>query len=206
MQCSPYVHQGIAVQEDCLGAPPENLTVAQGAGTAIHLPSTFPLLWISLLPSIPTTIPSQGASSPSPPAHPSQPLLALFALQASLGGTTFPCLHFSMINSILGNNDHVGLRNLAFSCMESLVLLVPSSGYKDLRRELHLQTLFLCLEHINGFWTRSKLSIQEKQGITSSESVLYMSLSQGVAQVTFRFQFYGIFSRNQPKNLESAIT
>lgn len=37
---------------------------------------------------------------------------------------------------------------------------------------LHLQTLFLCLEHINGFWKSSKLSIQEKQGITSSESML----------------------------------
>lgn len=37
---------------------------------------------------------------------------------------------------------------------------------------LHLQTLLLCLEHIKGFWTSSKLSIQEKQGITSSESML----------------------------------
>lgn len=31
-----------------------------------------------------------------------------------------------------------------------------------LRSALHLQTLFLCLEHINGFWTSSKLSLQEK--------------------------------------------
>lgn len=92
-----YVHQGTAVQGDGLGSPPKNLAVGQGAGTTLHLPSTFLLLWISLLPSIPTTIPSQGASSPSPPVLPSQPLLSLFALRASLGGTTFPCFQLSMI-------------------------------------------------------------------------------------------------------------
>lgn len=74
--------------------------------------------------------------------------------------------------------------------MKSLAPLASISGCKELRRglgllwllvqhqpeasssALHLQSLFVCLEHTNGFWTSSELSIQEKQGITSSESIL----------------------------------
>lgn len=68
-----YVHQGTAVQGDGLGSPPKNLAVAQGAGTTLHLPSTFLLLWISLLSSIPTTILSRVPHPPHPQSSPPSP-------------------------------------------------------------------------------------------------------------------------------------
>lgn len=60
---------------------------------SFHLPTALDF------PSVqhPHHHPIQGASSPSPPVLPSQPLLSLFALRASLGCTTFPCFHLSMI-------------------------------------------------------------------------------------------------------------